>query len=91
MPYLLDASFGDVSPESKCVKGCPRRAAIATPVIPWIGRSNDVLMPRRSPSCENNSTDAGAISSCNVQPQLSHLLFRKAASHVVGNDSTFAE
>src|ERR1700733_11931629 len=63
-------------------KGLPSRACKEMPVISCIWAFNDTLSPSRLPSEEKNSTEAGASSSCNVQPRVNHLLSRKARSHV---------
>jgi len=39
------------------------------------------LVAKRRPSCVRNSTEAGARSSCNVQPRVNHLCPRKAGPH----------
>src|SRR3954454_17236974 len=64
----------------KSDNGVPRRAIAGIPVISQMYRSKEVLLPSSSPSFEKKSTDAGAISSCRVQPRVNHALFRNVDS-----------
>src|SRR4051812_24114321 len=64
----------------KSDNGLPRRAMAGMPVTSQMCRSREALLPRSSLSLEKKSTDAGAISSCRVQPRENHSLFRNVHS-----------